>query len=217
MTLINKTIRNIIEFGDYQTPPVFAQLVCQKLREVHGLLPKVVIEPTFGVGNFFNGILDTFSGVQSLYGIEINPHYFEIVQQNLSKHASHVNTKLFNANIFTFDFDETKKNISKNDCVLIIGNPPWVTNSQLSSIDSCNVPIKENFKGCTGLEAMTGKGNFDITENIILRLLNEFSEYDCTVAMLCKTIIAKNIVRDMKKYYFSISAIDMYLFDATEH
>jgi hypothetical protein len=83
-------------------------------------------------------------------------------------------------------------------------------------MDSYNLPVKANFKGSTGLDAMTGKGNFDIAENIILRLLSEFSGYDCTLAMLCKTSVAKNIVRDMKKYSFSMSAIDMYLFDAGE-
>ena len=75
MTSTNKTTRETIEFGDYQTPPAFAQLVCQKLRKIYRLSPKVVIEPTFGVGNFFDGIIDTFSEVQSLYGIETNKHY----------------------------------------------------------------------------------------------------------------------------------------------
>ena len=216
MTLINKTAREVIEYGDYQTPLSFAQLVCQKLRETHNLLPNVVIEPTFGSGNFFESILCTFPEVQSLYGIEINKHYFEIAQQNSQQCNSPVNTKLFNTDIFSFDFGEIKNRISINDSILIIGNPPWVTNSQLSSIDSVNLPHKKNFKGYSGLEVITGKGNFDIAENIILRLLNEFNGYDCTLAMLCKTTVAKNIVRDMKKYPFSMSAIDLYLFDAQE-
>jgi 16S rRNA A1518/A1519 N6-dimethyltransferase RsmA/KsgA/DIM1 with predicted DNA glycosylase/AP lyase activity len=211
--LINKAAKTVVEFGDYQTPLSFARLVCRKLREIYGLSPKVVIEPTFGKGNFLNGILDIFPDIRSLYGIEINKHYFDITQKKIQ---SKIETKLFNADIFAFDFGAIKKNIAKNDSVLIIGNPPWVTNSQLSSMDSDNLPAKSNFKGYAGLDAMTGKGNFDIAENIILRLLSEFSGYDCTLAMLCKTSVAKNIVRDMKKYIFSMSAMDMYLFDAEE-
>jgi hypothetical protein len=34
--------------------------------------------------------------------------------------------------------------------------------------------------------------------------------------MLCKTIVAKNIIRDMSKYNFRISSADMFVFDATE-
>jgi len=216
MTSTNRTARETVEFGDYQTPSAFTQLVCQKLRGIHGLSPKVVIEPTFGIGNFFDGVIGTFPGVQSLYGIEISKHYVEIARQNLCKDALNINIQLFNADIFTFDFGKIKKGISNNDSVLIIGNPPWVTNSQLSSMNSDNVPIKGNIKGYAGLEAMTGKGNFDIAENIILRLLDEFNGYDCTLAMLCKTTVAKNIVHDVKKHSFSMSAINMYLFDAQE-
>ena len=216
MILTNKAAREIVEFGDYQTPPSFAQLVCQKLRKIHRLSPKVVIEPTFGKGNFICGILDSFPDIQCLYGIEINKRYVETARQKIHEHASNVNKELLHADIFTFDFTAIKKNITKNDSVLIIGNPPWVTNSQLSAMESDNLPTKANFKGCSGLEAMTGKGNFDIAENIILRLLSEFSGYDCTLAMLCKTGVAKNIVRDMKKYTFSMSMIDLYLFDAEE-
>ena len=216
MMSANKTTRKIIEFGDYQTPLSFARQVCQKLREIYGLSPNVVIEPTFGRGHFFKAALDTFPNVQSLYGIEINERHFEIARKNIDKHTQNVNTKLFHADIFSFDFSNIQKHISKNDSLLVVGNPPWVTNSQLSTMDSDNLPRKKNFKGYTGLEAMTGKGNFDIAENIILQLLNEFDGYDCTIAMLCKTTVAKNIIRDVQKYSFSMSAVDLLIFDANE-
>ena len=216
MTSANKITRAIVEFGDYQTPPSFARLVCQKLSKVYGLSPNIVIEPTFGRGHFCNAALDTFPDVHSLYGIEINERHFETARQSIEKHTQNMNTKLFHADIFSFDFGKIKKHISKSESVLVIGNPPWVTNSQLSTMESGNLPRKENFKGYTGLEAMTGKGNFDIAENIILRLLNEFDGYDCIIAMLCKTTVAKNIIRDVKKCAFSMSAADLYLFDANE-
>ena len=40
------------EYGDYQTPDYFAIKVCDLLRDDLHLDPKVIIEPTSGVGNF---------------------------------------------------------------------------------------------------------------------------------------------------------------------
>ena len=79
-----------------------------------------------------------------------------------------------------------------------------------------NLPLKDNFKGLKGLDAITGKGNFDIAEYIILQLLSEFKDYPCHIAMLCKTIVAKNIVRDLEKYKFCLSDIKMITFDASD-
>jgi hypothetical protein len=81
---------------------------------------------------------------------------------------------------------------------------------------SSNLPEKSNFKGHSGLAAMTGKGNFDIAEYIILRLLSEFSNFNCTLAMLCKTTVAKNILQHVNKYAFSISSMDISAFNANE-
>jgi hypothetical protein len=83
-------------------------------------------------------------------------------------------------------------------------------------MNSYNLPLKNNFKGHSGLDAITGKGNFDIAEYIILRLLSEFSGFNCTLAMLCKTIVAKNIIRDIGNYNFEIAKSDMYIFDASD-
>jgi hypothetical protein len=123
---------------------------------------------------------------------------------------------LHNEDIFSFDFNYIKENVSINDNVLVIGNPPWATNSRLSTINSYNLPIKDNFKKHTGLDAITGKANFDIAENIILQLLSNFSGYNCAIAMLCKTIVIKNIIQDIEKYQFSISMADMYIFNASD-
>ena len=101
-----------------------------------------------------------------------------------------------------------------NDEFLIIGNPPWVTNSQLEANYSYNTPLKGNFKGLKGLDALTGKSNFDIAEYILLQLMSEFSNYNCILAVLCKTSVAKNILRDYEKYNFNIEKIDFHIFDA---
>ena len=202
-----------VEYGDYQTPLSFARSVCDKIKTVYSLSPSIVLEPTFGTGNFLDGAITTFDTARSFYGVELNPTYYAATKERFSTKS---NIALYNADIFSFDFSEIKDNITSNDSLLIVGNPPWATNSQLSAMGSYNLPMKENFKGCSGLDAITGKGNFDIAEYIILQLLSEFAGYECTLAMLCKTIVAKNIMRDMGKYSFNISSADMHVFNASE-
>ena len=46
--------------------------------------------------------------------------------------------------------------------LLVIGNPPWVTNSELGTLASPNRPPRRNIKGLRGLEARTGASNFDV-------------------------------------------------------
>jgi hypothetical protein len=40
-----------LEYGDFQTPLVLAEMVCRKLVELN-VNPNTIIEPTCGVGNF---------------------------------------------------------------------------------------------------------------------------------------------------------------------
>ena len=207
----------IVEYGDFQTPISFASKVCQKLSAFYRLQPDIVIEPTFGAGNFFDGILAAFPRVRTLYGIEINKDYYKEALNSMEQNRTNLfGIELYNADIFSFDFSDIKESVSNEDALLIIGNPPWATNSQLTALGSANLPLKSNFKGCSGFEAVTGKGNFDIAEYIVLQLLNEFANHNCTLAMLCKTIVAKNILRDIDKFAFSISSMNMFLFDANE-
>ena len=206
--------KDIIEFGDYQTPITFVENVCAYLKNYLGLDPEILFEPTFGLGNFIKGAINVFSNIKTVYGVEINESYCQSTEKELRLVNSCVEIKLFNENIFVFDFGNIKNEISKNDKILVLGNPPWITNSELTSIGSENIPLKDNFKGLKGLDAITGKGNFDIAEYIILQLLSEFANYNCYIAMLCKNIVAKNIVRDLPKYDFHLSDIRFLTFDA---
>ena len=217
MTLTDKTDKTMVEYGDYQTPPSFAMSVCSKISAFYGLHPDVIIEPTFGLGNFFHAICTAFPLARTLYGIEINSDYYSTTLGMIEKSKSVLqNVELYNADVFSFDFSEINDNLSSSDSLLIIGNPPWVTNSQLTSIGSSNLPLKSNYKGFSGLEAITGKANFDIAEYIVLLLLREFANKKCTLAMLCKNIVARNIIHDVNKYNFTISSMDLFTFNANE-
>lgn len=195
------------EYGDYQTPEHFAMDVCRFLKNIRGVKPKIIIEPTCGIGNFLKS--SQIFGASEIIGIEVNPKYCEICKDSISASNVHI----INANFFSFDFTST---FAQKEDVLIIGNPPWVNNSTLSSLNSDNLPIKVNFKDLKGIEAITGSSNFDICEYIILQLISSMNRTNTTIAMLCKTSVARNIFFEMKRTHINFNSCDIYEFDANK-
>lgn len=204
-----------LERGDYQTPNDFALKICEYIKENRDINPNVIIEPTCGIGNFMDASINTFNNVKKVYGIEIDKNYFDVVSSKFDKYIKY-ELQLFNENVFEFNFEDIKKNINNNERILIIGNPPWVTNSQLESIESVNLPNKENLKNLGGFDALTGKSNFDISEYIILKLIESFQNTNTTIAMLCKNTVIRNIVRDVSKLNYNINNIEMVSFNSKD-
>lgn len=174
------------ELGDYQTPVGFCHDVCYYLRDKLKLSPTIIIEPTCGLGNFLSSAILTFSP-QKTWGIEIDQSKID------SCRKLNLNANLIHANFFSFCWDIIKNELVKHDDILIVGNPPWVTNSALSTQNSNNVPTKSNFKKHTGFNALTGSSNFDICESIILTMISEFNKFHTTIALLCKMSVARNV------------------------
>ena len=170
------------ELGDYQTPIYFTDEICEYLKNDLKINPDVIIEPTCGIGNFLKSASNTFPESR-LIGIDIDKNKLNKVDSAIP------NLTLINEDIFTFEFN----NIAHENSFLILGNPPWITNTELSKINSNNVPNKSNFKNKTGFEALTGNSNFDISEYIILKIINEFKDTNATLAFLCKTTISRNV------------------------
>lgn len=195
------------EFGDYQTPLEFADKVCEYLHLKKGINPSVVIEPTCGIGNFLESSLSF--NAEKYYGIEINAQYCKHCQRRIADKR----VSIVNSDFFTFSPKELIGNISN---VLVVGNPPWVTSSTLSILKSSNMPIKSNFKGLQGLDAMTGTSNFDICEYIILQLINEFRDTDTVISMLCKTSVARNVFKELKRNRINFEYCDMLEFNAAK-
>lgn len=201
----SRTMNGKREFGDYQTPLDFAAKICRYLRDERNITPSMVIEPTCGIGNFLSSSL--IFDADKYYGIEINSDYCDECINTIKDSRVHI----INANIFGFDLDS----IQAEGDVLVIGNPPWANNSTLSALDSNNLPEKKNFKGMKGLDALTGESNFDICEYIILQLVHSFRNTDATIAMLCKTSVARNVFKELKREATPFSYCDMITFDAS--
>ncbi|NLK56886.1 MAG: hypothetical protein GX292_04975 [Bacteroidales bacterium] len=207
-----------VEYGDFQTNKGLTNRVAKYLAK-ENISPEIVIEPTCGKGSFIIAALSNFKTLKKVVGIEIYKPYvwetkFSILDFFLSNPDSNKpEITIKHCNIFDFDF----KNISKrfpDEKILIIGNPPWVTNAKLGSLNSSNLPQKSNFKNQKGLDAMTGKGNFDIAEYITLMLLDAFHTHDGHLALLVKNSVIKNIVFDQKETKYKIGKIKKYCIDS---
>lgn len=197
------------EWGDIQTPRDTTDKICNLVKELK-ISPDVIIEPTYGGGNFILSSLEKFSKISKIYGIEIHKNYEWSFKAKLlylvldsKKHIPKI--ELFCENIFNHNFDVDDFRNSKN--ILIIGNPPWVTNTELSGSESVNLPEKNNFKKFRGIDAITGKSNFDLAEFIILQLLEIFSDFNGEMIMLCKNTVIKNLIKELPNYKFKISDI----------
>lgn len=171
------------EYGDFQTNSDLANKVTLYLSS-KAILPEILIEPTCGKGNFIIASLQNFNTIKNILGVEIYKPYvwetkFSIVNfflENPDNFKPEIS--IIHDNVFDFDFKKIAKKYSTKN-ILVIGNPPWVTNSKLGSLNSANLPKKTNFKNHSGLDAMTGKGNFDIAEYITLMMIDTFQHIRC--------------------------------------
>ena len=206
------------EFGDFQTNTDLSDKVMRRISS-QAQNPTILFEPTFGEGNLLLAGLQEFNSIEKVIGVEIYKPYiwktkFKILAyylQNPSKNKPSIT--LYHESIFDFDLNNLAKN-TINDKILIIGNPPWVTNAQLTTLESDNLPRKSNFKNNAGLDAMTGKGNFDIGEYITQNLIRNFQNHQGCMAFLVKNIVIKNITFDQKRNNFLIINLQKYHFDA---
>jgi hypothetical protein len=216
--------RNVVEepdraeYGDFQTNSDLANKVTLHLASKN-ISPEVVIEPTCGKGNFIIASLRNFKNIKNIFGVEIYKPYvwetkFSILDFFLSNPKLHKpKISIVHCNVFDFDFKTIAKEHSTND-ILVIGNPPWVTNSKLGSLNSTNLPKKTNFKNHRGLDAMTGKGNFDIAEFITLTMIETFQNMKGNLLLLVKNSVIKNIVFDQNKNRYTISTIEKHCIDS---
>ncbi len=206
------------EFGDWQTNMELALSICKRLKN-NGVSPKVVLEPTCGCGNFILAVLQTFDGIEDIYGVEIHKPHIQNLKLRLlqycieNKVTLKVNLHLWVGDVFQFDFESVKQTIDDRE-LLVIGNPPWVTNSKMSSIKGQNIPRKSNFKHNRGIEAITGKGNFDIGEYICLMMVRIFSTEKAHIALLLKNSVIRNILYEQKKENYRIKSFIQYKIDA---
>ncbi len=199
--------------GDFQTPTDLANRICDLLfRE--GMRPCSIVEPTCGEGNLLLAALERFPSTVRAIGVDISHEYIARVQKRLVTNSYSDRTQIFRGDFFDIEWGEILDSLP--DPVLVIGNPPWVTSAELTRLNSTNLPTKSNFQGLSGLDAKTGKGNFDISEWIFIHILDLLRGRNATVAMLCKTSVARKVLVYAWKQNVPLRSSHMYLIDATK-
>lgn len=190
LTFVPKSKLSARQRGDFQTPEELARRVWQTLNASQFDL---VIEPTFGLGSFLTAMPDACRA--NVIGWEIHEDYYRTTKDKLLTPTRSTPPRLIHGDVFTVSREDIKA--APTASVLVIGNPPWVTNSEQSTLGGDNTGKKYNLKNLPGFDAMTGKSNFDISEAIILRFVNllmghcRFAQF----ALLTKFSVLKNLIR----------------------
>lgn len=202
--------KHIAEFGDFQTPDALANEVLALLRRL-GMSPRSIFEPSCGRGAFLAAAAETFPDAK-LFGLDINQSYLSHTAKRL---ASNARLQLAHESFFEHDWST---HIERADApLLILGNPPWVTNAELGTLGSANLPAKSNFQNLKGLDAVTGKSNFDISEWMLLQNIEWLCRKPGMLAVLCKTAVARKIVAAAWKRNIPLADARIYRIDALEH
>jgi hypothetical protein len=201
-----------LEYGDFQTPLALAEMVCRKLLELN-VNPRTIIEPTCGIGNFIQAAARLFPSADKIIGVEINQNYLKEVR--LNKLFFDEKYEIWYGDFFQFDWASLVNGCSER--LLVLGNFPWVTNSQQGTIGSDNLPKKNNFQSHIGLDALTGKSNFDISEWMLIHAIQWLQNRDATLAMLCKTSVARKLLSYIHLKKLNLASCATYKIDAKKY
>lgn len=174
---------HVRQYGDFQTPLELAAQVCTRLR-LMGVKPSAILEPTCGRGAFLRAAVEAFPEVKTIIGVDINAQYVAEARGVCGGRA-----QVEQGDFFRTDWPRILGRGVGN--WLVLGNPPWVTNAELGLLNSTNLPAKSNVQGHRGLDALTGKANFDISEWMVQQQVGWLKERHGWIAMLMKTAVAR--------------------------
>ena len=203
----SKTAKQTVEFGDFQTPLPLAKSVCSLLLRAD-FEPASIIEPTCGQGTFLTAALEAFPDA-SIRGYEYNPAYAEAAHRTVSRFSQATVQK---GDFFRVDWDAELSKLA--DPLLVLGNPPWVTNATVGSLGGSNLPEKSNLDGLRGIDAMTGRANFDISEWMLRENLRWLRGRRGAIAVLCKTSVARKVLVHAWSASLPIKSVTIYRLDA---
>ena len=190
-------------YGDFQTPP---DLALETVKHVlAGKEYDTIVEPACGVGAFLKAGFDAWPNANVL-GVEINPEYVEAAKSLVPK-----------ANVVCADALRYEWSGIDGGKILVLGNPPWVTNSEQGGRRSDNLPFKSNLPGLKGMDAMTGASNFDVSEFLVMKLASGLRSKNVEFCLLCKAKVARNLTELLKKSGLNLYDVRYYRIDAKKH
>jgi len=195
--------------GDFQTPVKLARNVISRLL-ADGRQWERILEPTCGKGNFIGVCAEQATGAREIIGLEIQQSY---VEKSKRIHSELVKISIYQQDIFDINL-ATSLQWNSLSPLLVVGNPPWITNAEQGRLSGINLPRKSNFQRQSGLDAITGKSNFDIAEAIWLKLIQEFVNDPITIALLCKTSVARKVAQFVLDNQLPVNSMSLYRIEA---
>ena len=81
----------------------------------------------------------------------------------------------------------------------------------------CKYGRPTNFQRQRGIDALTGKSNFDISEWMLLRGMEWIEGQEASLAVLCKITVARKILRQAWKRGQRLRNAEIYCIDAFKH
>ncbi|MBN1947564.1 MAG: hypothetical protein JW797_17985 [Bradymonadales bacterium] len=199
------------DLGDFQTPPDLVRAVLDRILS-RGHWFARVLEPTCGTGNFIADLLGRPHPPREMVGIEIQSDHLSQAR-GLLAHGGPTQLSLLGRNLFDLDLRREIAWTTGGE-LLVVGNPPWVTNSELGALGSENRPTRSNRRGIRGIEAMTGESNFDLAEAIWIKLLEELAGQRPTLAMLCKSTVARRVLKHAQQHRIGLAQVALYEIDS---
>lgn len=206
--------RTKAEFGDYQTAPDLARVVCGVIRRT-GFSPASIVEPTCGRGTFLRAALEAFPGAGLVLGVDRNTDYVGEARASVQAAGKGRSAQVLQRDFFDADWQALVGPLPGP--LLILGNPPWVTNAKLGAIGSANLPQKMNHDRLAGLDALTGKSNFDISECMLRYNLGWIADRPGMLAVLCKTAVARKVLRHAWLQRTPVEHAEIRRIDAKRH
>ncbi|HRG98938.1 MAG TPA: class I SAM-dependent methyltransferase [Polyangiaceae bacterium] len=196
--------------GDWQTPLELARAVLALAVDGARPAPASVVEPTCGRGAFLVAARERLPEA-TLVGYDLDRGHLDAARQALGGGA-----RLRQGDFFTRDWRRTLARLPEP--ILVTGNPPWVTSSVLGALGAGNLPVKHTRGLSLGrLGALTGRSDFDISEWMLLRLLEALSGRTGTLAVLCKSQVARRVLASGVEERLGARPGGLFRLDARRH
>jgi hypothetical protein len=199
------------DLGDFQTPPALVIEILDALDRSGRKFPRV-LEPTCGRGHFLAELLDRPTPPREIRGFEIQPEHAEVARL-MADRSGRTRLVVEIADLFQIDLARDLRWLETGP-LLVVGNLPWVTTAAIGASGGSNGPARSNHRKLRGLDAMTGESNFDISEAIWLKLIRELAHERPTIALLCKSAVARSVLRAIHPSNLPVTRATIWRVDA---
>ena len=202
------------DLGDFQTPPELAAAVLDCLGPIGRRWPRV-LEPTCGQGHFIKALLAQADPPREIQAVEIQAGHCAAARAITKRDSKERDVHVLIHQADLFNLELTKDLVwEERGPLLVVGNPPWITSAELGRLGGKVRPPKRRMDGLKGLAALTGASNFDVAEAVWLKLIAELADLAPTIALLCKTSVARRILERAHRERLPIASASIHRLDA---